>query len=143
VGADPGPGPVAAGWTQAGVIPAHGSADIPIEAMKTAIKLLLAAIVIHGAVRLGSAYWTCFQYEDALQQIAQFAGNRPAKEVHGQAVKKAAELGVPVDAEAIQVRRDDREVVIDVHYTSDVQLFPSYYYPWEFTASVKAWTRAY
>jgi hypothetical protein len=111
--------------------------------MKTVIKLLIAAIVLHGAVRLGLAYWTCYQFEDALQQIAQFAGNRPAKEVHGQAVKKAAELGVPVTADEIHVRRDEREVVIEASYTAGVQIFPSYEYPWQFTASAKAWTRAY
>jgi len=111
--------------------------------MKTVIKLLVAAVVIHGAFRIGAAYWTLFQYEDALQQIAQFAGNRQPPEVRDQAAKKAAEMGVPITADGLMVRRSDREIFIEAAYTDQVQIFPTYYYPWEFKTSVKAWTRPY
>jgi len=111
--------------------------------MKTVIKLLIAAVLLHGAFRVGAAYWALYQYEDALQQIAQFAGNRPAKEVHEQALKKASEMALPISSESIQVRKSDREIFIDAAYVQPVQLFPTYYYPWEFKASVKAWTRAW
>ena len=111
--------------------------------MKTVIKLLIAAVVLHGAFRIGAAYWALYQYEDELQQIAQFAGNRQAKEVRDQALTKATEMALPITSEAIQVRRSDREIFIDVAYVDQVQIFPTYYRPWEFKASVKAWTRAW
>jgi len=111
--------------------------------LKTIIKLLVAAVILHAAWRVGSTFLTYYRFEDRLQQAAQFGGSRPVAEVREQAVKAAGELDVPIEPEAIIVRKSDREIFIDASYVDQLQLFPGYYYPWEFTLSVKAWTRAW
>jgi hypothetical protein len=111
--------------------------------LKTIIKLLVAAVVLHAAWRVGSAFLTYYRFEDRLQEAAQFGGSRPAAEVREQAVKVAKELNVPIDPEAIFVRKTDREIFIDANYVDQLQVFPGYDYPWEFKLTVKAWTRAW
>ena len=111
--------------------------------MKTIIKLLIVAVLLNGTWRIGSAYWVHYQFEDDLQQIAQFAGNRAAIEVKKQTVQAAAEAGVPASPEQIVVRKSEREITIAVAYTRQIELFPRYRYPWAFSMSVKAWTRPY
>ena len=111
--------------------------------MKTVIKLLVAAVVLHAAWRVGSAYLTYYRFEDRLQQAAQFGGTRPVAEVRDQAVKVANELAVPIEPDSIIVAKTDREISIDATYVDQLQVFPGYYYPWEFKVSVNAWTRAW
>ncbi len=111
--------------------------------MKTIIKLLIVALLLNGTWRVGSAYWAHYQMQDKLQQIAQFAGNRTAAEVKTQAIQAAADAGVPVTPGEIVIHRTDREITIEVAYTRQLELFPRYRYPWAFSVTVKAWTRAY
>ena len=111
--------------------------------LKTIIKLLVAAVILNAAWRVGSTFLTYYRFEDRLQEIAQFGGSRPVAEVREQAVKVSKELNVPIEPEAIIVRKTDREIFIDASYIDQLQVFPSYYYPWEFNLTVKAWTRAW
>jgi hypothetical protein len=111
--------------------------------LKIIIKLLVAAVVLHAAWRVGSTFLTYYRFEDRLQEAAQFGGTRPEAEVREQALKVAKELNVPIEPEAIIVRKTDREIFIDASYVDQLQVFPGYDYPWEFKLTVKAWTRAW
>ncbi len=64
--------------------------------VKTLIKIAVALIVLHGAFRVGSAYWNFYRYEDALLQIAQFGDRRTERQVCDEAMSTAAEYGVPI-----------------------------------------------
>ena len=111
--------------------------------LKTVIKLLVAAVILNAAWRVGSTFLTYYRFEDRLQEVAQFGGSRPVAEVREQAVKVSKELDVPIEPDAIVVRKTDREIFIDASYVDQLQVFPSYYYPWEFKLTVKACTRAW
>ena len=81
---------------------------------KTLIKIAIALIVLHGAFRVGSAYWNFYRYEDALLQIAQFGDRRTERQVcdealiDGRRVRRAHRGGRPDGSQgrqsAVQLR---------------------------------------
>ena len=40
--------------------------------MRTLVKLLVAALVVHAAYRLGTAYWDHYHFQDDVQQLAPY-----------------------------------------------------------------------
>lgn len=132
--------------------------------LRVLIKLAITALVLHAAWRVGSAYWRFYQFEDALQELAQFGERRPDKQLCGQAMEKAANLDIPIAADALTIRRGSNpgfncdsgfqggaanapmaasgaKIFIDGHYTDNVLLLPGYRRPWDFKPSVSAWVR--
>ncbi len=125
------------------------------------IKLAIAALVINAAWRVGSTYLRYYQFEDALQELAQFGDTRKDKQLCDQAMEKAANLDVPITAEAITIRRGSNptyncgkgfegavagapgaaKIFIDAAYTDVLKPLPGYRMNWEFRPSVSAWVR--
>jgi hypothetical protein len=127
---------------------------------KTLIKIVIALIVLHGAFRIGSAYWNFYRYEDALQQLAQFGERRADKQLCDEAIETAANYGVPIPADGLTIFRGNNpphncggepsapaarqpatQIRIEGSYVERVQVLPGYVYPWEFKPAVKAWLR--
>ena len=73
--------------------------------MKTLIKLALAALVIHAAYQVGIAYWDHYQFQDAVQQVAQFGESEPLPEIKRRVLELAAERGLPIEDDALVVTR--------------------------------------
>ena len=73
--------------------------------VKTLIKIAIALIVIHGAVRVGSAFWNYYRFEDALLQIAQFGDRRTERQLCDEAMSTAADYDLPLAAADLTVRR--------------------------------------
>jgi hypothetical protein len=132
--------------------------------VKTLIKIVIALIVIHGAFRIGSAYWNFYRFEDALQQAAQFGERRSDKQICDEAMTTAANYGIPIAASALSVRRGSAppfnceegqappqggaltplplgHMLVEGVYVEKVQLLPGYVYPWEFKPSVNVLVR--
>jgi hypothetical protein len=126
------------------------------------IKLALAALVINAAWRVGSTYLRYYQFEDALQELAQFGETRSDKQLCAQAMEKVANLDVPITAGGITIRRGANpmfncekgyeggvvppataaaKIFIEAVYTDVMQPFPGYRVNWEFKPSVSAWVR--
>lgn len=126
------------------------------------IKLAIAALVVNAAVRVGSTYLRYYQFEDALQELAQFGDTRKDKQLCDQAMEKAVNLEVPITAEAITIRRGSNptyncgkgfdggvtqatvggaKIFIDAVYTDVLRPLPGYRMDWEFKPSVSAWVR--
>ena len=132
---------------------------------KTLIKLAIAAIVIHGAVRVGIVAWNYYRYEDALQQLVQFGDRRTDKQLCDEAMTTAGNYGVPITAAALTIRRGNlapfncedgagaaqaggpalpsTQMTIEGTYVERLQVLPGYYYPWEFKPRVSGMTRLY
>jgi hypothetical protein len=129
---------------------------------KTLIKIVVALIVIHGAFRIGSAYWNFYRFEDALQQIAQFGERRSDRQLCDEAIESATLNGVPIGPGGLTIFRGNNppytcdggpsapqagprqpatQIRIEGSYVEQVQVLPGYPYPWEFKPSVKAWLR--
>ena len=126
------------------------------------IKLVIAALVINATWRVGSTYLRYYQFEDALQELAQFGETRGDKQLCGQAMEKAINLEVPITSDALNIRRGANpiyncekgfeggvappatgaaKIFIDAAYTDVMQPFPGYRLNWEFKPSVSAWVR--
>ena len=108
--------------------------------MRTLIKLLIAALVIHGSWRAGLAYWDYYRFRDAVTETAQFSEKRSDQEVHARVMEIAAGLGLPVEPERVTVRREENHTFVDAAYTVQIEIAPRYRIPWEFKVSADAWT---
>jgi len=128
------------------------------------IKFAIAALVIHGAWQIGSAYWTFYQFEDRLTQIAQFGDRRKDVELCREAADVAARLRVPVEPEGMSVQRGGNpafncakgfeggvaragiapaKMTFEASYGEQIAVLPGYLYPWAFNAHVEVWARPY
>jgi hypothetical protein len=108
--------------------------------MKTLIKLVIAALVVHATWRAGTVYFRYYQFKDGVQQTAQFAGTRSENELHNRVLELARELRVPLEADRLRVRREDNRTLIDATYDERLELFPRYFYPWQLRVNVAAFT---
>ncbi len=104
--------------------------------MKTLLKLALAALVLHAAYRVGSAYWDHYQFQDAVQQIAQFAERESQDELKQRVLDLAAEQALPIGPEDIAITRAQRRIDIIGGYTRELLLAPRFTYPWAFKVHV-------
>ncbi|HEY3382256.1 MAG TPA: hypothetical protein VGK32_10840 [Vicinamibacterales bacterium] len=133
--------------------------------VRVVVKIVIALVVLHAAFRIGTAYWTFYRFEDALQQLAQFGERRTDKQLCEESITTAATYRVPIDADAIVVRRGTNppyscgggpvapmppeskvpngQLAIDAAYVDQIQVLPGYNYQWEFKPAVRAWIRMY
>ena len=105
------------------------------------IKLALIVLLVYAAWQVGSAYWTFYRFEDALQEVAQFGGNSTDADLRAKVMKAAAEVDVPVVPERVIITRTQAKLFIEADYQTLVPILPRYPYPWAFKASVSAWIR--
>ena len=108
--------------------------------MRTLLKVLVAALVINAAYRLGTAYWDHYQFQDAVQQLAQFSERAAPAELARGVLDLAAERSIPLDPDALAVDRRQRRVDISGTYVREVALVPGYQHPWTFTLDVTVLT---
>jgi hypothetical protein len=108
--------------------------------MKTIIKLIIAALIVHATWRAGMVYFRFYQFKDGVQQTAQFSGTRSEQDLHGRVLELAREFQVPLDADRVTVRRQDNRTVINATYDERIELLPRYFYPWQLRVNVDAFT---
>jgi len=104
--------------------------------MWTLIKLLVAALILHGLFRLGMAYWERYEFEDAVQRTVQFAERAPEEEIRRSVLELAAEREIPVSLDSISVIRKQRQITVEAGYERDVELLPRYFRAFEFDIRV-------
>jgi hypothetical protein len=130
--------------------------------IKTFIKIALALLVLHGAFRVGYAYWTFYRFEDSLQELAQFGDRKTEAQLCDGAMDSAAGYGVPIGPTQMFITRGSAppyncqsgptapesgatqsasQLTISGSYTEQVQLLPGYFRAWDFAPSVKVWVR--
>jgi len=108
--------------------------------MKTIIKLVIAALVVHATWRAGNVYLRYYQFKDNVQQAAQFSDRRPEHELRERVMSLAGQYEIPLSPEALQVRREDNHTIVNATYTERIELLPRYFYPWEFKVNVDTFT---
>lgn len=108
--------------------------------MKTLIKLLIAAAVLNAAWRGGSAYWRFYNLQDEAQKAALFSGSRGPAEIHNRIVDIARDLQIPLTPDKLEVRKEPNHIYIDARYTEKIEIFPRYFYPWEFVLKLDVFT---
>ena len=108
--------------------------------MKSLIRLIIAALIIHATWRAGTVFWRNYQFRDGVQQTAQFSGRRTDAELIEQVMGMAKAYEIPLDPERLIVRRTDNRTLIDASYDERIELLPRYFYPWRFDINVDALT---
>ncbi len=124
---------------------------------KKLIKIAIALLVVHGAFRLGMAYWDFYRYEDALQQLALFGVRRADRQLCDDALSTAAGYNLPITPSDLAVVRGTNppfscgggqpprfegrptragELGFQGSYVEQVLLLPGYSKPWDFSLQV-------
>ena len=98
--------------------------------MKTIIKLIIAALVLHATWRAGTVYMRYYQFTDDVTQVAQFGTNQTDSQLRSGVINAAKRLEIPLDPEAIIVRRENYHIIIEAPYVEQIELAPRYFYPW-------------
>lgn len=107
--------------------------------MKTLIKLIIAAVVVNAAFRGGSAYLKYYQFKDETQQMVLFGQAERVGDLTKLIVAEAMKRDVPVDEEDVKVTREGPRTIAEVSYTENVEVFPRYFYPVNFSFSAEAY----
>jgi hypothetical protein len=111
--------------------------------LRTIIQLLLAALVVHGCVRMGGAVWRNYQFKDAIEQEARFAGAAATADLHARILELAEEYDVVLEAEDVVVERQGQNTSVSVAYVESIPLIPRLYtreHLFEFQSRVRVLT---
>ena len=108
--------------------------------MKTVIKLVIVLLILNATYRVGSAYWTHYQFQDSIQEAAQFAERASPEDLRVKILELAATLRVPIDPDNLTVTRGNRRIDIDGSYFRNLELVPRYERRWDFTIHVTVLT---
>jgi hypothetical protein len=98
--------------------------------MKTIVKLLIAALILHATWRAGAAYLRYFEFKDDVTQVAQFGTNQTDDQLRDGVIDAARRREIALDPESVSVKRQNHHIIIDATYTEQVELAPRYFYPW-------------
>lgn len=99
--------------------------------MKTIIKLLITAALLHATWKGGSTYLRFWQLKEEVTEIAQFGVNQPTEVLRHRVLEAAARREIPLDADTLTVQRQQARIIVDGRYVEQVELVPRYFYPWE------------
>ena len=106
--------------------------------MKTLFKLVIAILVLNGAVRGGLATWKYYEFKDAAQQVVLFGQRADPEEIQANIVARATEMSVPIRPDDVKVSRDGTRTIAEGYYIEPVDFFPNYPWPVKFTFVVDA-----
>ena len=99
--------------------------------MKTIIKLIIAALVLHATWRAGTVYLRYYQFKDDVTQVVQFGTRKTDSELRAEVLEAAKRREIVLDPEAVSVRRQNHYIVVDASYREQVELAPRCFYPWD------------
>lgn len=108
--------------------------------MKTIIKLIVAALVVHATWRTSTVYMRYYEFKDQVHEAAQFSDRKPDSELHARVLTLAEQHQIPLAPEALNVRRQENHTLVDATYTEQIEVLPRYFYPWEFKVHVDTFT---
>ena len=106
--------------------------------MKTLLKLLVAAAVLHAVYRAGVSAATYYELKDAAQQMLVFGGGATPGQLQESILAKAEELAVPLAPEDVIVQREGVRTTAEASYTDPIEILPRYRYPFTYSFRVEA-----
>lgn len=106
--------------------------------IKTIIKILIAVIILNGLFRTGLVAWDYFQLRDEAEQLIIFGTRSSTDQLHGRIMAKAEELGIPLQPENLDVRREGSRTFASASYQQPLEYFPNLTYPLDLSFMVDA-----
>jgi hypothetical protein len=88
--------------------------------------LAVLAMMLFAAVKIAPVYFANYQFQDSLESESRFAltgyPKKSADDVRDDIWKKAKELGIPADKDAIHVALDNGSVDLGLDYSVPIDL---------------------
>lgn len=97
--------------------------------MRTLLALLVAAVALNAVAHGGIVAWEHFSFTDEAENILTFGAAEPPEELHGRIRSVAADHGIRLEAEALNVTRDTVRTTAQGSYARSIEFFPGYVYP--------------
>jgi hypothetical protein len=99
---------------------------------------LIVAAVAWAGFHTIPVYLRYFQFDEAVKELARFAGTRSEAEIRQEVLDLADQYEVPLSPEDLVVRRVRGATEISALYVERVEVLPRYYYDWEFDVGTPA-----
>jgi hypothetical protein len=98
--------------------------------LKRLIELVIAVAIVYAGWQAGVAYLHYYQFNDAIGELALFAGRSTEDQLKERVMQLAQQYAIPLEGESLTVRTDDEVTEIAAPYTARVKLLPNYTYDW-------------
>jgi hypothetical protein len=105
--------------------------------IRALVKLALAALIVNAAWRVGSAYATHLKFRDAVREAATYDLSGEA-DLRQKILNLAEQFDIPLDDDALKIKIEDQQTIVEGSYVRPIQLLPSYEYPWPFQLTIEA-----
>ena len=100
-----------------------------MHVIKSVVRIGIAVAMINAVARVGGAYWSFYQLQDAAQQAAIHGYQTDPELLRSNVYARAAELLIPVAEDQIQVSREGPLTLIEAAYQHPIEYFPHRTYP--------------
>jgi hypothetical protein len=107
--------------------------------LKLFVKLAIVALLANAAYRIGVEYLTYVKFRDAVRDAATYKTNDD-DDLRKRIMDLAGDYDIPLSQDAVLIRREDRQVMVDGSYHKPIEVVPTFQYQWPFTWSIEALT---
>ena len=107
--------------------------------LKLFVKLAVVALLANAAYRVGLEYLTYVKFRDAVRDAATYK-TKDDEDLRKRIMDLAGDYDIPLSQDAISIRREDRQVMVDGSYHKPIEVVPTFHYDWPFTWSIEAMT---
>jgi hypothetical protein len=104
--------------------------------IKTIIKLAIAGLALFSLYHVGIVYWDHYQFQDSVQELAQFAENQTADQIRVKVIDLANARDIPLDPGDLTVTHANHKTEVTATYSREVLVLPRYPKVWDFTVHV-------
>jgi hypothetical protein len=108
--------------------------------IKTIIKLAIAGLALFFLYHVGIVYWDHYQFQDSVQELAQFSDNETADQIRLKVIDLANARAIPLDPDDLTVTHANHKTEVTAKYSREVLLLPRYPKVWDFTVHVVVFT---
>lgn len=109
--------------------------------LKLLVKLALVALLANSAYHIGAEYLTYIKFQDAVRDAAIFKAHND-EELLSRIMTLAQQYEVPLDEQNITIDRQGTRVTVNGWYDKDIEIVPTYEYPWHFGLAIDVTTQA-
>ena len=106
--------------------------------IKSIIKVLIAVAIANTLWHVASAYLSYYRFEDSVHELALHSADRTESQVKDKVAELAAMYDEPLEADAIEVKKEELHTYVNGSYIKSVNLFPGYDYQLPFVLKVEA-----
>lgn len=106
--------------------------------LKLLVKLAVTAFLVNAAFRIGSEYFTHYQFRDAVRSAA-ITRQQSGEELRSEVLALASDYGVPQGDETLFIEQDERHTIVEGSYEKPILLLPNYEYRWRFDWAVEGY----